>query len=226
MSALDALRAVARGEQPVGELLPPCRLEAFGSEFFGEEAVVQSFRAAPLEISDEAIVVAGGGHLAIFDGETALIADVPGENILRIWRLGVGEPIAAEPAMGVPFDADLIQSGADLMMRAEDHPALLPEAVAEVEEAGRSLARDWRTVDGSAPYRSRTFLVRAFTRGSNTVALFAIHSLGSAAVRTIGFSYAAALFRADGEKPVTPRIIRDEAGEAAIELRPWKPRAE
>lgn len=57
MSALTALRMIAAGERPHGELLPPCRLEAFGVEGYGEEAIVQSFRSAPLEISASAEVI-------------------------------------------------------------------------------------------------------------------------------------------------------------------------
>lgn len=226
MSAVQALRSLARGDRPDGEVLPPCRLEAFGSEFYGEEAIVQSFRREPVIFSKHATIVEVEGHLALFEGQTALVADLSGEAIARLWRLGAGEPMEAEPAIGVPFDADLMQSRGDLAMRAEDHPALSAHALPHVEETGRSLSRDWKLEDGPAPYRSRAFLVRAFTQADSSVALFAVHRLGPDAVRTAGFSYAAALFRTDGEKRVTRHIVRDKAGESAVLSRPWTPRVD
>ena len=93
MSALTALRRITAGERPHGELLPPCRLEAFGVEVYGEEAIVQSFRSVPLEISASADVIVAEGHIALFEGEHALFADLHGEDIARIWRLGPGNPV-------------------------------------------------------------------------------------------------------------------------------------
>ena len=221
MSASDALRSIAGGHRPDGELLPPCRLEAAGAEFFSEEAIVHSFRNAPFAISDSAVVVESKDHLAIFDAETALIADVFGGNIGRLWRLGPGEPLAAELAIGVPFDTDLMQARGDLAMRREDHPGLAPEAAAAVEEVGRALARDWPASDSAPGYRTRSFLIRAFTSGNASVALFALHTLGSGAERTVGFSYAAALLDMNGGHAI--RIVRDRAGEAGMNTRPWVP---
>ena len=86
MSALTALRRIAAGERPHGELLPPCRLEAFGVEAYGEEGIVQSFRSAPIEISASAEVIVAEGHIALFEGEHALFADLHGEDIASISR--------------------------------------------------------------------------------------------------------------------------------------------
>ena len=219
MSAVNALRSIARGERPHGELLPPCRLEAWGAEFFSEEAIVQCFRNAPFAVADGAAVVEAKDHLAIFNSETALIADVFGGNIGRLWRLGPGEPVAAEPAIGVQFDTDLMQARGDLAARREDHPALADEAFMAVEAAGRAIARDWIPEDGKPPFRTRSFLIRAFTGGSNSVALFAVYRLGAEATRSVGFSHAAAFIDGDGNAT----IVRDRAGEAAVEARPWTP---
>ena len=224
MSALDALRSLARGERPNGELLPPCRLEAFGSEFYGEEAIVQNFRQAPLNISEHSTVVEAPGHLAIFEGETVLVADVFDDAMSRLWRLGPGQPMETEPALGVPFDTDLMQSRGDIALRAEDHPALSRKAVPHVEAIGRFLARGWSAEHGPAAYRSRSFLIRAFDHGSSGVALFAVHRLGPAAVRSVGFFYAAALFRMEGDELITHRIVSDGAGEAAIDSALWRAR--
>jgi hypothetical protein len=215
---------VASGERPDGEVLPACRLEAFGSEFFGEEAIVLSFRQSPLLFSKHANVVEGEGHLALFEGDTALIADVYSSAVSRLWRLGAGQPTHAETVVDVPFDPDLMQSRGDLAMRAEDHPALSPEAAPHVEEIGRSLSRDWSQDDGPASYRLRSFLIRAFDNGKKGAALFAVHRLGPGTVRTAGFFYAAAQFQMEGAKLLNHRIVRDTAGEAAIGLRQWTPR--
>ena len=226
MSALPALRSIARGQRPNGKVLPPCRLEAFGSYFYGEEAIVHSFRHSPLDLSENATVVEAPGHFAAFDGENVLIADVSGDAIARLWRLGTGDPVETEPALGVSFDTDLVQSRADLAMRVEDHPALPRQAVPLVEEIGRSLARNWSVQDGPAPYRARSFLIRAFAQGSSGVALFAMHRLGPAAIRTAGFYYAAVLFEMQADKLCSHRVVRDLAGEAAIDGVQWRPRFE
>ena len=42
MSAIKRLRALATGELPVDALLPPVRLFAGGTEYFGEEAILHA----------------------------------------------------------------------------------------------------------------------------------------------------------------------------------------
>ena len=144
MSTLEVIRSVARGERPNGELLPPCRLEASGAEFYGEEAIIQRFRISPFKISDRATVVHGQRHLAVFENDTALIADLFDGKASRLWRLGPGPAAAAEPALDVPFDADLNQARGDVAMRAEDHPDISAEVFSCLEQIGRRLARDGR----------------------------------------------------------------------------------
>ncbi|MES2898235.1 MAG: hypothetical protein V4723_00835 [Pseudomonadota bacterium] len=224
MSALKVLRKVAAGQRPDGELLPPCRLEAFGVESYGEEAIVQSFRSAPLAISSSAQVIAAEGHLALFDGEHALFADLYGEDIARIWRLGPGQPAVAEPAIGVPFDPDLWQARRDVAMRAEDHPALSVAGAGAVEEIGKDLARKWESGEGAGDYRVRPFVLRAFSDGERGAALFAVYRLGPLARRSAGFSLVAASFQVAGGKLAAYAVIRDQAGEAAVQQAPWQPR--
>ncbi len=224
MSALKALRKIAAGQRPDGELLPPCRLEAFGVECYGEEAIVQSFRSAPLDVPTSAQVIAAEGHIAIFDGEHALFADLYGEDIARIWRLGPGQPAVAEPAIGVPFDPDLWQSRRDVALRAEDHPALSQAGAGAVDEIGRDLSRKWEPGSGAGSYRVRPFLLRAFSDGERGAALFAIYQLGPLAQRSAGFSLAAASFQLAGGKLAAYTLTRDQAGEAAVQQAPWQPR--
>jgi hypothetical protein len=224
MSSLQLIRSVARGERPNGELLPPCRLEAFGAEFYGEEAIVQYFRLSPLQVSEHAAVVQGERHLAIFENDTALFADLFEGKISRLWRLGPGPVAAAEPALDVPFDADLNQARGDVAMRAEDYPDISPEVFPVLQKIGRDLSRDWSEEQGPAPYRTRAFLIRAFTQDDAGAALFSLYQVGHAPVRTTGFSYAAALFRMEGKDLATCRIIEDLSGAQAVEARVWRPR--
>ena len=224
MSALMALSRIAAGERPHGELLPPCRLEAFGVEVYGEEAIVQSFRNAPLEISASAEVILAPGHIALFDGEHALFADLYGEDIARIWRLGQGAPATSEPAIGVPFDPDLWQSRRDIAIRREDHPALSEDGAVAVDAIGRDLARTWQSGGGPGDYRVRPFLHRAFSAGERGAALFAVYRLGPLAQRSAGFSFAATSFQVAGGKLSGHTVIRDQAGEMAVQEALWQPR--
>lgn len=230
MSALAALTKIAAGERPDGELLPPCRLEAFGIEVYGEEAIVHSFRSAPLEISSSADVVLADGHIAIFDGEHALFADLYGEDIARIWRLGPGQPGLGEPAIGVPFDPDLWQARRDVALRREDHPALSANGAVAVEVIGRNLASNWQSGNGSGNYRVRPFLLRAFNAtstisgGERGAALFAIYRLGPLATRSAGFSFAAVNFQVVGGTLSGYTVTRDLAGETAVHEALWQPR--
>lgn len=222
MSAKQALLALAAGQRQAGSLLPPVRLNAGGAESFGEEAVVHAFRRAPIGFSGAAEIVEADGHFAIFEGETALVASLYGDLIARIWRLGPGAPGEVEPALGVPFDTDLRQSRVDVAFRAEDHPSLAVEAIPAVQTIGRDLAHGWTEGHGEGAYRTRPFVIRAFSDGDRGAVLFALFQLGSDVIRSAGFTFAAAHFRFAGEKVIERHIVRDLAGEAAIVAAPWR----
>ncbi len=222
MSARTALLALAAGQRPAGALLPPVRLHAGGAELFGEEAAVHAFRRAPIVFSDAAEVLEADGHVAIFEGENALFASTYGDLIARIWRLGPGEPGAVEPAIGVPFDTDLRQSRVDVAFRAEDHPALAADAAAAVVAIGANLAHGWAAGEGEGAYRTRPFVLRAFSNGDRGAALFALFRLGPDAVRSAGFSFAAVRFRFDGSGVAEHHVVRDLSGEAAVGAAPWR----
>ena len=219
-----ALTRIAAGERPTGELLPPCRLDAFGVEVYGEEAIVHSFRSAPLAVSAYAEVVLAEGHIAVFDGEHALFADLYGEDIARIWRLGAGKPAISEPMIGVPFDPDLWQSRGDVAFRREDHPQLSEDGAIAVEAIGRELARKWQSGEGLSDYRVRPFTLRAFSDSERGAALFAVYRLGPLAVRSAGFSLVAVRFQMADAKLSVYTVIRDLAGEAAVREARWLPR--
>ena len=214
MSAVETLRMLAAGARPASGLLHTARLEAFGVEVYGEEAIVDSFRRAPFDLSDAAKIVVAIGHIAIFDGETALFADLSGESIARIWCLGDGDPVESEPQISVVFDPDLAQSRGDVFMAASDHAALAADAVESTMLAGRAIARD-----DPDSYLTRAFAIRAFGTAAEGAALFAVYRLAGKPDRTSGFAMAAARWTPDGLQ-----IVRDHVGEDAVAERAWTPR--
>jgi hypothetical protein len=216
MSAVETLRMLAMGERPAAGLLHTVRLESFGVEAYGEEAVVESFRGSPFELSDTAITIKTPGYVAVFDGSTALIADLYGDNIARIWRLGDGDARDGEAGVSVVFDPDLAQARGDLFLAASDHPALEANAVDRAVAAGRAINRE-----NAESYRTRAFAIRAFGTADEGVALFAVYRLAGEPARTSGFVMAAAHWTADNLQ-----IVRDLAGEQSVAKRLWTPRIE
>jgi hypothetical protein len=219
MSVLDTLRTLAAGGRPVSGLLHTVRLEAFGIEVYGEEAVVESFRGDALELDDNAKIVVAPGHIAVFNRETALVADLHGANIARLWRLGGGLHLDGEREISVVFDPDLTQARGDVFFAASDHPQLSADAADEVRRAGRTIARADDPEDDHNAYRTRAFVIRAFGNAVEGVALFAVYRLTGDPVRESGFAKVAARWT-----PAGLDITRDRAGEAAASLRPWTPR--
>lgn len=214
MSALETLRTLAAGKRPTSSLLHTARLAAYGSEFYGEEAIVEALRLDPRPLSNAAQVLTAPGHAAIFDGHLALFADLNGELVGRIWLIGNSQPVAREPGLSVAFDPDLAQARGDVFAQASDHPALEDEAFEQVLIAGRSIVNDDPT-----SYRTRALCVRAFGSNVEGAALFAVCRLTGQPVRTSGFAMAAACWAPDG---IT--IVRDSSGEAALTEAAWTPR--
>jgi hypothetical protein len=214
MSGLETLRMLAAGERPASGLLHTARLSAFGSKFYGAEAIVEALQRDPRPLSDAAQVLAASGHIAIFDGDTAIFADLHREQVGRIWLLGNGQPAARETALSVAFDPDLAQARGDVFAAVSDHPSLEPDAFEQVLSAGRTIANDDPT-----SYRTRAFCVRAFGSPAQGAALFAVHRLADQPVRTSGFAMAAAHWAPGGLT-----IIRDRSGEAALTEAAWTPR--
>ena len=221
MRAVYALKMLARGNRPRDALLPPCRLEGLGTRAYGEEAIINQFRVAPMEGLEAAQVITSPSHIAIFAGDEALVADVFDERMLRIWRLGPGEPLPAEPAIGVAFDTDLFQSRRDVALRWEDHPELDETARETLAQLGYRIAHGHDEGERLPAWRIRPFLLRAFSAGGLHAALFAVHRLGPGTERSAGFSLAAANFRDGEDGTQSSRITRDLAGEKAVARSPW-----
>ena len=206
MSIAETFAALCAGRRPAGDgLLGNARLEWGRGEAYGEEAVLESFRASPVD-PGQGVLLAGATAAAWVGADGALFADLYDGRIGRLWRLGMGETPAPEPAVAVAFDADLRQVRGDVSFRAEDHPDLAATARDAVTMAGEALLR----VDHApALHRARAFVVRAFSVGEATVALYAIHRLTGEAPRRAGFGYALALIEPDA----APRPVID----------PWSP---
>lgn len=194
MSMSETLAALCVGHRPAGDgLLGNARLEWGGGEAYGEEAILESFRAAPID-GAAGTLVAGTTAAAWIGSEVALVADLYDGRIGRLWRLGAGPSPAPEPAVAVAFDTDLRQVRGDVSFRAEDHPELASANYDAVIAAGNALLG---ADHAPALHRARAFVVRAFSVGEATVALYAIHRLTAEAPRQAGFNYAVALIETD-----------------------------
>ncbi len=209
MSVAAHLRALAEGRRPADDgLLGACRLEWRGAEAYGEEAILELFRAAPFA-PEGAKLVETACSAAWIGADAALVADVYDGRIGRLWRIGMGDAPEPEPAVSVAFDPDLRQQRGDVLLRAEDHPELARDQVERLIEAGRALTA---AHDGPPLHRARAWAVRAFTAGDDTAALFAVHRLTGGPTRGGGFGYAAVLLggpviaEREPDRPWTPRL--------------------
>lgn len=213
MSALDALAQLRAGFRPTSGLLHTCRLHALGSEVYGEEAVIERFRTMVQALPEDPVVVTAPGHLAVFTGEEAFFADLAGDNIARLWRLGPGAPAIPESAVSVSFDLDLTQARGDVIFAARVHRQLLADAAPRIEAIGREL------VHADTAFRTRAFAIRAFGTANYGAALFVLHRFGAGSQRNAGFIHVAANWCGSDVASVY-----DRAGEAAVAAAPWTPR--
>ena len=175
MSALENLQRLVIGVTVAEGVLGACRLESGNVDAFGIEAVNYAFRRAPMADTATGVVVPGQGHLALFNDSEAVVADLFGENVGRLWRIGQAEPGTPEPAVGVAFDPDLRQARGAVFVSAVEHPALDPAALGRIEAFGHELVD--KAMPGHATFRSRAFVVRAFGSNEQGCVLFAIHAL-------------------------------------------------
>ena len=200
MTVIDRLARLAAGARPAGDwLLGTCLLTAGGVEVVGEEAIVAHFRDYPLPLAEAATYRSPSG-LALFAGDAALFADLYGDNVGRLWRIGA-PPALRLRAVSVAFDPDLDQARGDLGF----DPALFPElgdpAARHVADAARALARS------SPAYRTRAFVLRAFADADTAVALVARYALTPAG---IGFSHAALRRRFAGDADLGGTVVADD----------------
>lgn len=212
MTGLEALRALVRGAPAATGILGDCRLESSGVDAFGIEAVSDNFRRAPMADAQTAMTVEATGTLAIFGVGEAVFADLFGNRIGRLWRVGQADPGTPEPAVAVAFDTDLRQARADVFIDAADHPALNRGGADRATALGRGLVGDM--APEFRAFRARAFTVRAFGNGDAGCALFAIHALSPNPVRTPYLAFAAV--RWDG---VATQVVRDGVRLSARQIR-------
>ena len=193
MSLRERLEALARGDAAGGLLLNTCRVEWAGAEAYGEEAIAELFRNEPMAFGDGAVFVRTATGAALVDADQALVADLYGEHVGRLWRIGAGGAPEAEPAVAVAFDPDLRQHRGDVYVRREDHPELAPDDLDRITKAGQRLVA---AIEGEPLHRARAFVVRAFS-ADGAAALYAVHRLSGGATRQAGFGYAVAAWAGD-----------------------------
>ena len=214
MSAVDHLRALSRGDRPADEgLLGNARCEWRGVEILGEEALLGLFAREPFDPGDEVLFLETAQNAALVGASGAIVADLYGGRIGRLWRLGAGEPGLLEPAVDVAFDPDMSQARCDLLLRSEDHPTIGDSPAGGIAEATRDLL-DRLHKEGAL--RARAFVVRAFGDGRGAAALLAIYALSNETSRRSRFFYAVVTTRPAGEQ--TFAVLDDPL------VRPWSPR--
>lgn len=207
MSAADDLRALLAGRRPRAGLLQNIRLELGGAEFYGEEAVLERGRAAPITLA-RAEEVRGRAGLAIIGEQVAVVADLHGERVGRVWAVGSLPPAQPEAAVAVAFDPDLQQARLRVFCDAADHPDAAPALLDRLVAAGE------RLVGAEPGYRARAFLIRAWGDAARGVGLFAVHRLGPGPIRASGWAHAAVLVTA-GED----RVVADQPAQAVLHHR-------
>jgi hypothetical protein len=200
MSVLSHLRSLSLGERPGQDALLGAARCAWGAgELVGEEAILAGFVATPFAIDEETVAVETSQSAALIGDGRALVADLYGGRIGRLWRIGALEPPPAERSVDVPFDPDMRQARGDLCFREGDHPELAPEAVTPLMDAIRGLVERERS---RGRLRVRAFTVRAFGNRDGSAALVSLFTLGNESVRTAGFSYAAVYAAPAGARAV------------------------
>lgn len=205
MSAIADLAALASGRDAAKEsLTATCRLEWRGGEAYGEEALLEAFRRAPLDLA-AGTAIETPGALLWSDGHSALVVDLYDGRLGRLWRVGPGEAPAREPSISVPFDTDLSQHRRDLLWRPEDHPWLAADRRDAAEALAQRLAEPT-----AADHRVRLFVIRACSTPTSVGLLGSIFRMSAAATRTLSFSLVAALATPEGEQIAVDEIAPAE----------------
>lgn len=214
MTGLDNLRALAQGRRPDNDgLLGSARFAWGQSELLGEEALIASFAARPFDLSNELRSIETPTSAALICEDRAIVADVYGGKIGRLWRIG-GEPNEhPEPAVDVAFDTDLRQERGAVNFRVEDHADLHPAAAEKLLRAAADLVEQVRC---AGKLRVRAFLVRAFGSTDSSAALISFFTLDNETTRSASFAYAVISTGSDAQEPIAVRY--------QAEPRSWTPR--
>ncbi len=187
MSATSALKALALGNRPDGDaLLSTCRYECRGGDTIGQEAIWEAMALEPLAGASDAQAIATPMGLALIGSGDALFADLYGDYIGRLWRIGGGSCPGEEPALDVPFDPDLHQRRGDVLFRGADHP-LLDAAGCTAAEAAAHMLLD--AARGPGLHRVRLFVLRVVADAGSMAVLASVHRLAGGTARQGGFGF-------------------------------------
>jgi hypothetical protein len=205
---------LAQGARPAEDgLLGNARCAWGQGELLSEESVIAGFAAHPFDVEGELFRVETPQGAAIIGHDRALIADLYGGRIGRLWRVGGDHEASPEQAIDVAFDADMSQQRGDLSFRSEDHPDLDRVAAERLLAAGRGLIEQVRR---EGKLRVRGFVVRAFGSARSSAALLSLFTLGNETQRSASFSYAVIGL---GPTDEDIRYVRD-----LLQPRSWSPR--
>ena len=213
MTALDHLRALARGERPADDgLLGNTRCAWGGGELVGEEAILAAFCAKPFAADNDLLAIETGQSAALIARGDALVADIYDQRIGRLWRVGSGVAMPPEQRVDVAFDADMRHERGDVFFHAEAHPELDEDGARSIVTAVRDHVEQVRR-DGHL--RVRAFVLRAFRAEDTIAALTAVYRLSNEPSRSASFGLAILGIGVVGE----PLVVSDPSPR-----RDWTPR--
>lgn len=214
MSGLDHLRALVQGTRPLDDgLLGNARFSWGQSNLISEEAILASFAEHPFNLEGNILAVETSSGAVLMAGDSAVVADLYGGRIGRLWRIGGEIEQPSEKAIDVAFDADMRQERGAVSFRAEDHPALDPSAADRLLSAADDLIEKMRR-EGNL--RVRGFFVRAFSETQSSAALLSLFTLDNKSSRSASFGYAVIGNIGNGDEV---HVVRDQS-----EPRGWTPR--
>ncbi|MGB7419832.1 MAG: hypothetical protein WA918_11690 [Erythrobacter sp.] len=214
MSGLQHLETLARGDRPEnGGLLGTAKLSWSRVDRLSEEDILAVFAHDPFNVGKVALMIETETGAAIVSDSTALLADLYGGRIGRVWRIGDEVEEEHEPVLHVAFDTDMDQGrSAAVHFRPEDHPDLSAHWREKVLGQIEELIADQRR---AGALRTRAFVIRAWGNEAGAVALVSLFSLSSTSQRSANMAYAVVASDCDGRKFAV--IAKTSAGD-------WTPR--
>ena len=197
MTGLDHLKILAQGTRPQNDGLLGNTSFTWGNQTsLGEESILATFTASPFAVEDGMLAVETPMAAALIGANSALVADLYGGRIGRLWRVGGEMTSDAGQAVDVAFDTDMRQERGHLHFRAEDHPGLAPQACDKLLAASAAVIDQIRQ---NGNLRARGFILRAFGDAHVSTALMSIFTLGNQSRRSASFDYAVIGIQPDGE---------------------------
>jgi hypothetical protein len=179
MNNSSSLKSVADGSADQHAIWGGCRLEWGEVELFGIEAIADLFRHSPMP--SDGFTQFGGRSFAIMaNAQSALLGEIIGGVIVRLWRTGGTPEPEGEQGIVVAFDTDLLQHRGDVFFAADDHMELNSDATDFVRDHARAAAAD---AASAGFFRPRAFVTRAYGDAAQGAALFHIQGLSAGTVR-------------------------------------------